>query len=65
MTVEKDTPSIENKMSLKGHKPMRKVDGLGLIFIDVYVSALTPRLSSTEISLQLSEDITYFAFCRI
>jgi hypothetical protein len=35
---------------------MRKVDGLSLIFIDFYVPALTPRLNSTETSLQLSEN---------
>jgi hypothetical protein len=39
---------------------MRKVDCLSLIFIDFYVPALTPRLNSTEPSLQLSENITLF-----
>jgi hypothetical protein len=33
---------------------VRKVDGLSLIFIEFYVIALTPRLNSTETSLQLS-----------
>jgi hypothetical protein len=37
---------------------MRKVDGLSFIFVKFYVPALTPRLSSTETSLQLSENIT-------
>jgi hypothetical protein len=32
---------------------MRRVDGLILIFISFYVSVLTPRLNSTDISLQL------------
>jgi hypothetical protein len=42
---------------------MRKVDGVSLI--DFYVPALTPRLNSTETSLQLSENIIIFAVCRI
>jgi hypothetical protein len=44
---------------------MRTVDGLSLIFIDFYVPALAPRLNSTETSLQLSENTTLFAVCRI
>jgi hypothetical protein len=60
-----DIPSIQSKMSLRWPKSMRKVDGLSLIFIDFYVSALTTRLSNTETSLQLSENITLFAVCRI
>jgi hypothetical protein len=44
---------------------MRRVDGMSLTFIDFYVPALTPRLNSTEISLQLSENITLFAVCSI
>jgi hypothetical protein len=43
MTDKGDIPSIQCKMSLKGPKSMRKVDGLSLIFIDFYVPALTPR----------------------
>jgi hypothetical protein len=37
---------------------MRKVDGLSLIFIDFYVPALTPRLNSSYISLQLSQELS-------
>jgi hypothetical protein len=55
---EEDIPSIQWKMSLSGSKPMRKVEGLGLIFNNFYVLALTPRLNSTETSLQLSENIS-------
>jgi hypothetical protein len=44
---------------------MSKVDGLSLIFINFYVPALTPRLSSAEISLQLSENVTLFTVSRI
>jgi hypothetical protein len=54
-----DSPSIQCNMSLGPPTSMRKVDGLCLIFIDFYVPALTPRLNSTETSLQLS------AVCRI
>jgi hypothetical protein len=43
---------------------MRKVDGLNIIFIDFYVPAI-PRLNTTQPSLQLSEDITVLAICRI
>jgi hypothetical protein len=65
MTDEGDIPSIQCKMSLRGPKSMRKVDGLSLMFVDFYVRALTKRLNSTETSLQLSENITHFADCRI
>jgi hypothetical protein len=44
---------------------MRKAECLSLIFIDLYVPALTPRLNSTETSLQLSENTTLFVPCRI
>jgi hypothetical protein len=50
---EGDIPSIWCKMGIRGPKFMRKVDGLSLIFIDFYVAALTPYLSSTKNSLQL------------
>jgi hypothetical protein len=51
VTDKKDIPSIQCKMSHKDPKSMSKVDGLSLIVIDFYVPALTPRLSSIEISL--------------
>jgi hypothetical protein len=60
-----DIPSIQREMSLRGPKSMREVDGLSLIFIDCYIPALTPLLSSNETSLQLPENITLFAVCRI
>jgi hypothetical protein len=44
---------------------MSKVEGLSRIFIDFYVSALTPRLSSNETSLQLSENMPLYAVCCI
>jgi hypothetical protein len=44
---------------------MRKLDATSLIFIGIYALALTPRLNSTETSLQLSENITLFEICRI
>jgi hypothetical protein len=65
MIDEGDIPSVQCKVSLRGAKSMRKVDSMTLIFIDFYVSALTPRLNITEISLQLSENINPFAVCRI
>jgi hypothetical protein len=40
---------------------VRKVDGLRLILVYFYVSALTPRLNNMEISLHLYENITLFA----
>jgi hypothetical protein len=60
-----DIPYIQFKMSFRGPKSVRKVDGLNLIFIHFYVPALTPRLSSTGTSLQLTENITLFAVCCI
>jgi hypothetical protein len=53
MIDEGGIPSIQCKTSLKGF--MKKVDDLSLIFTDFYVPAPTPRLNSTENSLQLSE----------
>jgi hypothetical protein len=35
MTDEGDVPSVQYKMSLRGPKPMRTVDDLSLIFIDL------------------------------
>jgi hypothetical protein len=65
MIDEGDIPSVQCKMSLRGPKSMRKVDGASLIFIDFYVPVLTPHLNSSETSLQLSENITLFAVCCI
>jgi hypothetical protein len=65
MIHEGDIPSIQCKMSIRGPKSMRKQDGLSLILVDFYVPALTPRLNNTDTSLQLSENITLFAVCRI
>jgi hypothetical protein len=49
----------------EGNKSMRKIYGLSLISIGFYVPVLTQRLSSSETSLQLSENIILFAACRI
>jgi hypothetical protein len=57
MTDEGDIPSILCKM--------RKVDGFSLIFIYFYAPALTPRLSITETTLQLSANKILFAVCGI
>jgi hypothetical protein len=65
MIDEGDIPFIQCKMSLKGPKPMRKVDDLRFIFINFYAPVRTPGLNSAETSLQLSENITAFAVCRI
>jgi hypothetical protein len=65
MIDEGDIPSIQSKMDLRGRKSMRKVDGLSIILIDYYVPALTPRVNSTETSLQLPENITFFVVFRI
>jgi hypothetical protein len=65
MIDEGDIPSIQYKLSLRGPKSMRKVDGPSLIFIDFYVLKLTLRFNSNETSLQLSENITFFAVCCI
>jgi hypothetical protein len=51
VTDEGDIASIQCKMSIRGSKSVRKVDGLILIFVDFYVLELTPRLNNTEISL--------------
>jgi hypothetical protein len=61
----KDILAIQYKMSLRGPKSVRKVDSLNLIFIDFYVTAHTPHLNTSEISLQLSENTTLLAVYRI
>jgi hypothetical protein len=45
--------SIQCKISLRGPKSMRKVDGLNLIFIVFYVPALASHLNSIQTLLQL------------
>jgi hypothetical protein len=65
MIDEEGVLSIQCKMSVRGPKSMRKTNGLILILIDFYVPTLTPRLNSTDTSLQLSENLTPFAACRI
>jgi hypothetical protein len=42
---------------------MREIDGLSIIFIDLYVPALTPWLHRSGVSLQLSEIVRFFAIC--
>jgi hypothetical protein len=61
MLDEGDILSIQYKMSLGGPNSTRKVNGLSLIFINFYVPVFTTHLNSTETSLQLSENITFFA----
>jgi hypothetical protein len=65
MTDKRDIPSIQCKINLRESRPMRKVDGLSLILIEFYVPVVTPRISYTETSLQLSESITTFSVYRI
>jgi hypothetical protein len=65
MSDEGDFLSIQCKRSLRGPKSMRKVDGPILIFILFFVLALTPRVNSSETSLQLSENMIPFVVCRI
>jgi hypothetical protein len=65
MIDEGDIPSIECKMSHRGPKSMRKVDGLSLNFINFYFPAFIPRLNIIKTSLQLSDKRIFFAVCRI
>jgi hypothetical protein len=65
MIDEGNVPSIQYELSLRGSESVREVGGQSLILIDFNVPAITPRLNSTETSLQLSENITYFAICHI
>jgi hypothetical protein len=52
-----DNPSIQCKVKLRQLKSVIK-QGLSLMFINFYVPELKTRLSSTENSLQLSENST-------
>jgi hypothetical protein len=63
MTDEGDVPSVLCKVTLRGPKSMRKLDYPSRHCF--YVPGLTPRPNSTEISLQLPENIGLFAVCRI
>jgi hypothetical protein len=44
---------------------MREVDCLSLVFIDFYVPSLTPRIDCITTAVQLSENISLLALCRI
>jgi hypothetical protein len=65
MTDEGDVLSVQCKMSLRGSKSMRKVVDLSLTFVECHVPALISHLNSTKTSLQLSDNITFFAVCCI
>jgi hypothetical protein len=65
MIAEGDIPSMQCNLNLRGPKSMRKVDDLSLIFIDFCVPTLTSSLNSSDTSLQLSENLTLYAVCRI
>ena len=41
------------------------MDGLSLIFIDLYFPSLTPQLHCRDVTLALSENINFFAICDI
>jgi hypothetical protein len=58
-----DIPSVQCKISLRGPKSVRKLDGLSLN--NFYVPVLTQHLSSTKTLLQLPENITLFAVYRM
>jgi hypothetical protein len=64
MIGEGNIPSIHCKMSLRGPKCMRKVDGLSLILIDFYVQC-SHHVSIAQTLLQFSENITLFVVCHI
>jgi hypothetical protein len=67
MIDEGDVPSVQftRKMSLNRSNCVTEIDGLNLNFVDFYVPLLKPHLGCTETSLQLSENTSFFAFCRI
>jgi hypothetical protein len=65
MAHENYISSVQCKMCLREPECMRKVDELSFMIIDFYVPALIQRLNNTETSMQLSENITLFAVCRI
>jgi hypothetical protein len=44
---------------------MRKIDGLSLVFIDLCVPVLTRQLHWSKVTLQLSENMSFFVFCWI
>jgi hypothetical protein len=53
MIDKQDIPSIQCKMSLRGPKTMRKVDGLSFIFIDFYVPELISLVNSKSSYLNI------------
>jgi hypothetical protein len=59
MVVEEgNLPSFQCKTSFDWCAPMGEVDGLSLLFINLNVSALTPRLHCGESALEFSNNIT-------
>jgi hypothetical protein len=53
-------PSIQYELSLDRSKSTGEIDSPSLIFIDLYVPALTPLHHGSEVALQLSENIALF-----
>jgi hypothetical protein len=47
VTDKGDIRFFQYKMSLRGPKSVRKVDGPSLTFVECYVPALTPRLKKS------------------
>jgi len=40
----RDVPSFQSKLSIDRSTSVRKVDGLNLILIDIYIPVITPHL---------------------
>jgi hypothetical protein len=65
VVYEENLLSFQCKKSFDWSTPMGEADGLNLLFINLNVPALTPRLHCGETALELSKNITFFAISRI
>jgi hypothetical protein len=60
-----NVPSFQYKTRLDRSTSMVEVDGLSLIFIDLYVLVLTLCLHCSEAALQLSENTASLDICFV
>jgi hypothetical protein len=61
MIYDENFPPIKRKTSLDSSTSMGEIDGLSLIFVDLYVPALESGLHRSEAALQFLVNITFFA----
>jgi hypothetical protein len=65
VVCEGNVPFFQCKRSFDWRAPMGEIDGLSLLFVNLNVPALAPRLYCGKTALELSKDIILFAISGI